>query len=108
MYLCNFVIISQCKKVWPFNLNKLKVSSNPKKLRYKQMEIFHQCSHSSPQPLGQFQPNLVQSIPGGWEFKFVQVFEFDETLNPFYPGMLFAKFCRNWPSSSIEGPPFYG
>ena len=27
MYFCNFVIISQCKKVWPFHLNKLKSSS---------------------------------------------------------------------------------
>ena len=26
MYFCNFVIISQCKKVWPFHLNKLKSS----------------------------------------------------------------------------------
>ena len=29
MYFCNFVIISQCKKVWSFHLNKLK-SSVPK------------------------------------------------------------------------------
>ena len=26
MYFCSFVIISQCKKVWPFQLNKLKSS----------------------------------------------------------------------------------
>ena len=29
MYLCNIVIISHCKKIWPFHLNKLK-SSLPK------------------------------------------------------------------------------
>ena len=26
MYFCSFVIISQCKKVWPFHLNKLQSS----------------------------------------------------------------------------------
>ena len=30
-------------------------------------------SSSSPEPLGQFQPNLAQSILGWWGFKFVQI-----------------------------------
>jgi len=28
---------------------------------------------SSQEPLGQFQPNLTENMPGGWEFRFVQI-----------------------------------
>jgi len=28
---------------------------------------------SSQEPLGQFQPNLAENMPGGWGFGFVQI-----------------------------------
>jgi len=28
---------------------------------------------SSQEPTGQFQPNLIGNMPGGWEFRFVQM-----------------------------------
>jgi len=28
---------------------------------------------SSQEPLGQYQPNLAENMPGGWGFRFVQI-----------------------------------
>ena len=59
-------------------------------------------SSSSPEPLGQFQPNLAQSISGWREFKFVQM------KGPsFFQGDIITKWRKNIDEikkSSSPGP----
>ena len=87
MYFRNCVIISQCKKVWPFHLNKLKSSLTG--MFFAKIEI-------------------GSVVMEKMIFKFVNVFlqflnylplEKGETL---HPRMFCAKFGWNWPSGSGE------
>ena len=104
MYLCNFVIISQCKKMWPFHFIKLKFSLPwdvfakfgwnwpnvsggefffkssiyfRNYLLFEKDGTFHLNKFESPTPqddLWQVWLKLAQWFWKGWFFKFVYVF----------------------------------
>ena len=76
MCFCNFFIISQCKKVWPFHLNKLK-SSLPR-------DAFCQ----------------VWFVWRRWFFFYISLHL--KNLNSLHSRVICAKFGWNWLSGSGE------
>ena len=76
MYFCNVVIISKCKKVWAFHLNKLESPSPKDALCHVWLKFYLP---------------LEKNGPSIWT-----------NLNSLHPKMICVKFGWNWPSGSGE------
>ena len=91
MYFCNFVIISQCKKVWP--LNKLKFSLPRDAFCQDWMKLANWFYNRIFSNFGYFV--IISPLEKYMVLHWINLYTH-------YPRMLCAKFGWNWPTGSVE------